>query len=79
MKQGLEGQLFNEEIILSKKNKKEYLLKEFFLPFPRLDTRLGWASTKNSQRAHHFAFVGKEVIVISGEGKNYFTLKKIIF
>jgi len=77
--QGLEGQLFNEEIILSKKNKKEYLLKEFFLPFPRLDTRLGWASTKNSQRAHHFAFVGKEVIVISGEGKTiYFEKNNIL-
>ena len=76
--QDLEGQLFNEEIILSKKNKKEYLLKEFFLPFPRLDTRAGWGSIKNSQRAHHFAFVGKEVIVISGEGKTIYFKKNNI-
>ncbi|MBA1338742.1 MAG: Glucose/arabinose dehydrogenase, beta-propeller fold [Pelagibacterales bacterium] len=77
--QGLEGQLFNEEVIISKKNKKKYLIKEFFLPFPRMDTRLGWGSTKNSQRAHHFAFVNEDVIVISGEGKTiYFNKNNIL-
>ena len=48
--QGLNGELFNEEIFLSKKNKKKYFLKEFFLPFPRLDARLGWAGEKTLQK-----------------------------
>ena len=76
--QGLNGELFNEEIILSKKNKKEYLLKEFFLPFPRLDARLGWAATKNSQRAHHLAIIGDNVITISGEGQTIYFKKNNI-
>ena len=67
--QGLNGELFNEETVLSKKNKKKYSLKEFFLPFPRLDLRLGWGAEKNSIRAHHFTIVGEMVVVISGGGK----------
>ena len=76
--QNLNGELFNEEIVLSKVNKKEYLLKEFFLPFPRLDTRLGWAATINSLRAHHFAIIGDDVVVISGEGKTIYFKKNNI-
>ncbi len=77
--QGLQGKIFNEEIIVSRENKKEYLLKEFFLPFPRLDTRLGWGSIQNSKRAHHFAFFEKKVIVISGEGKTiYFNKNNVL-
>lgn len=76
--QGLNGELFNEEIVLSKKNKKKYFLKEFFLPFPRLDARLGWAATKNSRRAHHFAIIEGNVIVISGEGKTIYFKKNNI-
>ena len=75
--QGLNGELFNEEIVLSKKNKKKYLIKEFFLPFPRLDSRLGWAGQKNSTRAHHLAIIEDNVIVISGEGKTIYFKKKI--
>ena len=70
--QGLNGELFNEEIVLSKKNKKEYFLKEFFLPFPRLDARLGWAGEKKSTRANHLGIIGDNVMVISGEGKIIF-------
>ena len=44
--QELNGELFNEIILTSENNKKKYLLKEFFLPFRRLDLRLGWASEK---------------------------------
>ena len=65
--QGLNGELFSEETIISKKNKKKYSLKEFFLPFERLDARLGWAGEINSRRAHYFAFIGDKVVVISGE------------
>ena len=77
--QGLNGEIFNDEIIISKKNKIKYSLKEFFLPFPRLDQRLGWAGKKNSTRAHHLAIVGDKVIVISGEGKTIYFNKDNIF
>jgi len=77
--QGLNGDIFNEEIILSKKNKKKYSLKEFFLPFSRFDTHLGWGTTHNSTRAHYFAIIKENVIVISGEGKTiYFKKNNII-
>ena len=76
--QGLNGELFNKEIVLSKTNKKEYLLKEFFLPFPRLDMRLGWGGEKNSTRAHHLSIVEDKVIVISGEGKTIYFKKNNI-
>ena len=77
--QGLDGEIFNDEIIISEKNKTKYSLKEFFLPFPRLDLRLGWAGEKNSTRAHHLAIVKNKVIVISGEGKTIYFIKKNIF
>lgn len=76
--QGLSGELFNEEIVLSKIKKNKYLLKEFFLPFPRLDTRLGWAATTNSLRAHHFSINKDKVVVISGEGKTLYFAKNNI-
>ena len=77
--QGLNGELFNEEIVLSKINKKEYLLKEFFLPFPRLDSRMGWGAISNSLRAHHFTLIKDKVLVISGEGKTIYFKKNNIF
>jgi len=76
--QGLNGELFNEETILSKTHKKKYFLKEFFLPFPRLDTRLGWGGEKNSRRAHHFAIIEDMVFVISGGGRTIYFKKNNI-
>ena len=76
--QGLNGDFFHKEIILSKTNKKEYILREFFLPFPRLDMRLGWGGEKNSTRAHHLSIVKDKVIVISGEGKTIYFKKNNI-
>ena len=77
--QGLNGELFNEEIVLSKINKKEYLLKEFFLPFPRLDPRIGWVAISNSLRAHHFTLIKDKILVISGAGKTIYFKKNNIF
>ncbi len=77
--QGLEGKIFNDIILVSKKNKKQYLLKEFFLPFPRLDVRLGWAATETSRRAHYLEIVGDKVLVISGLGQTIYFDKKNIF
>ena len=75
--QGLEGQLFIEKSIESKKG-KDFNLKEFFLPFPRLDLRLGWAATENSKRAHYLEIIKDKVLVISGLGKTIYFEKKNI-
>ena len=76
--QGYDGKLFNEKIFLSKKNKEEYLLKEFFLPFPRLDVSLGWAATENSKRAHYLEIVEDKVFLISGLGETIYFEKENI-
>ena len=77
--QGLQGNLFKEEKIISKKKNNQYFLKEFFLPFPRLDYTLGWAATENSKRAHYLEIADDKVIVISGLGETIFFDKKNIF
>ena len=77
--QGLEGKLFNEQEIISDNKNKKYFLKEFFLPFARLDTRLGWAATENSKRAHYLEIVEDKVIAISGLGETIYFNKKNIF
>ena len=77
--QGLNGELFNKEILFSEKNDKKYLLKEFFIPFPRFDGRMGWAGKKNSTKAHHLAIIDDKVIVISGEGKTIYFKKNNTF
>ena len=77
--QGLEGKLFNKDVVISTNKKKKYELKEFYLPFQRLDLRLGWHGEKNSRRAHHFEFFQDKVIVISGEGQTiYFNKNNIL-
>ena len=76
--QGLNGKLFNQRLVKSKNNKK-FEIKEFFLPFPRLDTRLGWAATENSKRAHYLEVVNDKVLVISGLGQTIIFDKKNSF
>ena len=76
--QGYDGKLFNEKIFVSKKNKKEYLLKEFFIPFPRLDVSAGWAATENSKRAHYLEIVEDKVFLISGLGETIYFEKENI-
>tara|TARA_Y100000590_G_scaffold403221_1_gene489694 strand:+ start:6561 stop:7937 length:1377 start_codon:yes stop_codon:yes gene_type:complete len=77
--QGLNGEIFNNKIIVSKENHTEYLLKEFFIPFKRLDSRLGWASSKNTIRKHYLEIVKDKVVLISGEGQTIYFDKKNIF
>ena len=77
--QGYNGEIFNKEIVISKKNKKKYFLKEFFLPYPRLDTRLGWAGEKNSTKANHLVIAKDKIITISGEGETIYFKKNNIF
>ncbi len=74
--QGMEGQVFHEEILISHNNKKEYFLREFFLPFPRFDPRLGWGGKKNSSNKHYLGFFKDKVIVVSGKGRTIYFEKK---
>ena len=75
--QGLEGKLFKENTLLTNK-KTKFNVKEFFLPFPRLDLRLGWAATENSRRAHYLEIIDDKVLVISGLGQTIYFEKKNI-
>ena len=77
--QGLNGEAFNKETLISIKDKKEYLFKEFFLPYRRLDLRLGWASTTNTFRKHYFDIVNNKVLVISGDGQTIYFNKKNVY
>ena len=75
--QGLDGQLFAQNKVYSK-NKKEFVLKEFFLPFKQLDIKAGWNKLSNTFRAHYLEIIEDKVIVLSGEGKIiYFDIKNI--
>lgn len=75
--QGLNGELFIKKTLNTNLD-KEFEVKEFFLPFPRLDLRLGWAATENSKRAHYLEIIDDKVIVISGLGQTiYFDKEKI--
>ena len=64
--QGLDGQIFNEKKIVSEKN-KQFLIKEFFLPFKQLDTKAGWNKLSNTFRAHYLEVINDQVLVLSGE------------
>ena len=76
--QGYDGKLFNSEKISSKKNNEIYSLREYFLPFPRLDTRLGWKATENSKRAHYIEIIDDKVFAVSGLGETiYFNLSNL--
>ena len=77
--QGMQGKKFKDTIVVSDKKKTKFNLKEFFLPFPRLDLRLGWAATENSRRAHYLEIVKDKVLVISGLGQTIFFEKQNIF
>ena len=76
--QGYEGNLFNTEIFISDNYKEKFELKEFFLPFKRLDLNLGWHGEENSRRAHHFEIINDKVMVISGEAETIYFDKQNI-
>ncbi len=76
--QGLEGNLFFDEELSSKNKNYNFNLKQFFLPFKRLDLSLGWNAKKNSKRAHYLEIIEDKIIVISGNGETIYFNKKNI-
>ena len=71
-KQGLNGELIQSTNIKSEVNLVKYNVREFFLPFKRLDLSYGWQSVQNSKRAHYFDFAEDKTVVASGEGNFIF-------
>tara|TARA_Y100000590_G_scaffold463239_1_gene629517 strand:- start:55 stop:1413 length:1359 start_codon:yes stop_codon:yes gene_type:complete len=76
--QGLEGTLFNKQKILSDK-KIDFLFKEFFLPFKKLDISQGWNKLSNTFRAHYLEVIDDKVLVLSGEGQTIYFDKNNIY
>ena len=67
--QGYQGLLISEKYQKSENLKNKYLIKEFFLPFERLDVNLGWKATENSKRAHYIEIIDDNIIALSGLGE----------
>ena len=58
-------------------DKIKYFLREYFLPFERLDLSYGWRAIQNAKRAHYLDIVDDKIIVVSGKGEFiYFETKK---
>ena len=76
--QGYDGTLFRETNLTIEKE-ANYNLKEFFLPFIRLDIRNGYYSENTSKRAHYLEIVDNRVICISGLGETIFFEKNNLF
>ncbi len=76
--QGYNGNLFEEISTKSQEKKYSYNLKKFFLPFKRLDIRLGWQAEENSKRAHYLDIINENVLVMSGLGETIYFKKENI-
>ena len=70
--QGLNGNLIQSKNVKSQSKSKNYLVREFFLPFKRLDLTYGWRALENSKRAHYLDIADDKTIVVSGEGEFIF-------
>lgn len=66
--QGLNGELIQSKIFKTNKSSTKYSVREFFLPFNRLDLNYGWKSILNAKRAHYFDTFQDRIIAVSGEG-----------
>ncbi len=76
--QNYKGEIYSNTTVVSKINKHNYNLKEFFLPFPRLDLRLRWDSNENSLRRNYLEIIEDKILAISGEGETIYFNKSNI-
>ena len=70
--QGLSGNLIKSKIINSETDSKKFFLREFFLPFERLDLTYGWRAIENSKRAHYLDIIDEKKSAVSGDGQFIF-------
>ena len=73
----LQGKLFNEETLETKK-KNKYKLKEFFIPFDRINLDLGWNNQANTFTKHYLEIVNDKVLLLAGNGETFFFKKSNI-
>ena len=73
-----EGTLIQKIDISSESNNYNFNLKEFYIPFKRIDLLEGWSSEKNNKSKHYLDIIGNDVFLMSGQGETIF-LKKIKF
>lgn len=70
--QGLNGNLIQSKIIKSEIESKKFFVREFFLPFERLDLTYGWRAIENSKRAHYLDIIDDKTVAVSGDGQFIF-------
>ena len=76
--QGLSGNLIQSKIIQSEIESKKFFVREFFLPFERLDLSYGWRAIENSKRAHYLDIIDNKTVAVSGDGQFIFLKLKIL-
>ena len=57
LEQGLKGKLIQSKTIKTETDKIRYFLREYFLPFERLDLSYGWRAIQNAKRAHYLDII----------------------
>ena len=67
-----EGTLIQKIDISSENNNYNFNLKEFYVPFKRIDLLEGWSSEKNNKSKHYLDIIGNDVFLMSGQGETIF-------
>ena len=67
-----EGTLIQKIDISSENNNYNFNLKEFYIPFKRIDLLEGWSSEKNNKSKHYLDIIGNDVFLMSGQGETIF-------
>ena len=66
-----EGTLIQKIDISSENNNYNFNLKEFYIPFKRIDLLEGWSSEKNNKSKHYLDIIGNDILM-SGQGETIF-------
>ena len=67
-----EGTLIQKIDISSENNNYNFNLKEFYIPFKRIDLLEGWSSEKNNRSKHYLDIIGNDIFLMSGQGETIF-------
>ncbi len=67
-----EGTLIQKIEINSENNNYNFDLKEFYIPFKRIDLLEGWSSEKNNRSKHYLDIIGNDIFLMSGQGETIF-------
>ncbi len=67
-----DGSLIQEKNISSENNNYQFILREFYMPFKRIDLLEGWSSEKNNRSKHYLDLIGDDIFLMSGQGETIF-------